>query len=192
MAKMKRLIHTNDAQLNKIVENIFSQCIISKLFDPLPPALPNKWFSPGGGYVGQWIWDTQFVLAAYAPMGEDSVIRGVYDNYWQTVENNPEAPRGSYRFGMVPNFLKEWPPLGYSQIPILAWGVLEVYRQNYDRLLLEQALPYLLAFDEWYSLERDVDNDGLIEFGAYKPIGNAEWFRLPVMKLSTSFRRWMI
>ena len=173
MSKMKRLIHTNDAQLNKIVENIFSQCIISKLFGPLPPALPNKWFSPGGGYVGQWIWDTQFVLAAYAPMGEDSVIRGVYDNYWQTIENNPEAPRGSYRFGMVPNFLKEWPPLGYSQIPILAWGVLEVYRQNYDRLLLEQALPYLLAFDEWYSLERDVDNDGLIEFGAYKPIGNA-------------------
>ena len=72
MAKMKRLIHTNDVQLNKIVENIFSQCIISKLFDPLPPALPNKWFSPGGGYVGQRVWDTQFVLAAYAPMGEAS------------------------------------------------------------------------------------------------------------------------
>jgi glycogen debranching enzyme len=173
MAKMRTLVYTEDPQLNSIAEKIFSQCIFSKLLDPLPPAMPNKWFSPGGGYVGQWVWDTQFVLAAYAPMGEDAIIRGVFDNYWQTIANNPEAPSGSYRYGMVPNFLKDWPPLGYSQIPILAWGMLQVYRQTGDRELLKQALPYLVAFDHWYSTERDVDNDGLIEYGAYKPIGKA-------------------
>lgn len=173
MAKMRELVGTEDSQLNTIAEKIFSQCIFSKLFDPIPPALPNKWFSPGGGYVGQWVWDTQFVLVAYAPMGEDAVIRGVFDNYWQTIAKNPEAPPGSYRYGMVPNFLKDWPPLGYSQIPILAWGVLQVFRQTGDRELLEKSLPHLVAFDDWYSTERDVDNDGLIEFGAYKPIGKA-------------------
>lgn len=173
MARMRTLVHTEDPQINKIAERIFAQCIFSKLLDPLPPALPNKWFSPGGGYVGQWVWDTQFVLAAYAPMGEDTIIREVYDNYWQTIAKNPEAPPGSYRYGMVPNFLKDWPPLGYSQIPILAWGLLQVYRQSGDRELLKKSLPYLQAFDKWHSTERDVDNDGLIEFGAYKPIGKA-------------------
>jgi hypothetical protein len=173
LEKMRSLIYTENQQINTIAEKIFSQCIFSKLLDPLPPALPNKWFSPGGGYVGQWVWDTQFVLAAYAPMGEDAIIRGVFDNYWQTIAKNPEAPQGSYRYGMVPNFLKDWPPLGYSQIPILAWGILQVYRQTGDPELLKQALPYLVAFDKWYSTERDVDNDGLIEYGAYKPIGKA-------------------
>lgn len=173
IAKMSELVHTENAQINSIAEKIFSQCIFSKLMNPIPPALQNKWFSPGGGYVGQWIWDTQFVLAAYAPMGEDAVIRGVYDNYWQTIAKNPEAPPGSFKYGMVPNFLKDWPPLGYSQIPILAWGMLQVYRQTGDKILLKQALPWLLAFDNWYSTERDVDNDGLIEFGAYKPFKKA-------------------
>lgn len=78
---------------------------------------------------------------------------------------------------MVPNFLKPWPPNGYSQIPILAWGVQQVYRQTGDRKLLEQSLPYLVAFDEWYSTERDVDNDGLIEFGAYKPVVHYDWLQ---------------
>ncbi len=173
MTKMRGLVYTENPQLNNIAEKIFSQCIFSKLLEPLPPALPNKWFSPGGGYVGQWVWDTQFVVAAYAPMDEDQVIRGVFDNYWQTIKNNPEAPKGSYRYGMVPNYLKDWPPFGYSQIPILAWGVEQVYRQTGDRKLLEESLPYLIAFDNWYSTERDTDNDGLIEYGAYKPVGKA-------------------
>ena len=82
---------------------------------------------------------------------------------------------------MVPNFMgaralrkdgKAWPPLGYSQIPILGWGALSVYRQTNDRELIEQALPWLVAFDEWYSTERDVDGDGLIEYGAYEAVAN--------------------
>jgi hypothetical protein len=173
LEKMRGLVYSEDPQINSLAEKIFSQCIFSKLLDPLPPALPHKWFSPGGGYIGQWVWDTQFVLAAYAPMGEDTVIRGVYDNYWHTIRTNPEAPKGTYRYGMVPNFLKEWPPLGYSQIPILAWGMMQVYRQTGDLKLLQESLPYLVAFDQWYSTERDVDHDGLIEYGAYKPIGKA-------------------
>ena len=174
LAKLPNAIHTDDPVHNTIAEKIFSQCVFSKLYDPIPPALPHQWFSPGGGYVGQWVWDTMFVLAAYAPMGEDEIIRHVFDNYWQTMERNPEAPPGSYRYGMVPNFLKDWPPLGYSQIPILAWGARQVYHQTHDRKLLEQCLPYLLAFDQWYATERDVDGDGLIEFGAYKPIGGTD------------------
>ena len=143
LAKLPQFVRTEDASLNGIADKIFGQCIFSKLYDPLPPALPNRWFSPGGGYVGQWVWDTMFVLAAYAPMDEDAIVRGVFQNYWHTIAQNPEAPRDSYRYRMVPNFLKDWLPLGYSQIPILAWGVQRVYRQTHDRKLLEESLPYL-------------------------------------------------
>ncbi|MCY3021085.1 MAG: trehalase family glycosidase [Planctomycetota bacterium] len=170
-ARFAANVETEDAALNSLIGKLYGDCVLSKLFAPQPPALPHKWFSPGGGYVGQWVWDTMFVAIAYAPLDDDETIREVFENYWYTIENNPEAPKGSYRYGMVPNFLKPWPPLGYSQIPILAWGCQKVFQQTNDRRLIERALPYLVAFDEWYSTERDTDGDLLIEYGAYKDVG---------------------
>jgi hypothetical protein len=177
--RLRRLVTTEDPRLDALVEKIYSACVIGKLFDPMPPELPYRWFAPGGSYyLGQWLWDTMFVLIAFAPLDDDVVVREAFENYWYTVDHNPDAPRGSFRYGMVPNFLgarslrgcKGWPPVGYSQIPILGWGALGVYRQTNDRALIERALPYLVAFDEWYASERDVDGDGLIEYGAYEAV----------------------
>jgi glycogen debranching enzyme len=180
--RLRRLVRTEDEKVNALVEKIYRECVYGKLFEPMPPELPYRWFAPGGAYfTGQWIWDTMFVLIAFAPLDDDAVVREAFDNYRYTIENNPLAPKGSFRYGMVPNFMgarslrkdgKAWPPLGYSQIPILGWGALAVYRQTNDRALIEQALPWLVAFDEWYSTERDVDGDGLIEYGAYEAVEN--------------------
>jgi hypothetical protein len=180
--RLRRLVRTEDERVNALVEKIYRECVYGKLFDPMLPELPYRWFAPGGAYfTGQWIWDTMFVLIAFAPLDDDAVVREAFDNYRYTIENNPLAPKGSFRYGMVPNFMgaralrkggKAWPPVGYSQIPILGWGVLAVYRQTHDRALIEGALPWLVAFDEWYSTERDVDGDGLIEYGAYKAVAN--------------------
>jgi hypothetical protein len=181
LPRLRELVRTEDPALNALVERMYAQCVTGKLFDPMPPELPYRWFAPGGSYyLGQWLWDTMFVLRAFAPLDDDAVVRDAFENYWWTVEHNPEAPPGSFRYGMVPNFLgarelrengQGWPPVGYSQIPILGWGVLGVYRQTNDRALVERALPMLVAFDEWYARERDVDGDMLIEYGAYKPVG---------------------
>jgi putative isomerase len=181
LPRLRELVRTEDPALNALVERVYAQCVTGKLVDPMPPELPHRWFAPGGSYyLGQWLWDTMFVLRAFAPLDDDAVVRDAFENYWYTVEHNPEAPPGSFRYGMVPNFLgarelrekgQGWPPVGYSQIPILGWGVLGVYRQTNDRALVERALPLLVAFDEWYSRERDVDGDMLIEYGAYKPVG---------------------
>jgi hypothetical protein len=171
--KLAEQIRVEDPKLGALVESLYARCVLGALREPRPPALPNKWFTGGGGYVGQWLWDAMFVATAYAPLDDDKTIRGVFDNYWYTIDHNPEAPKGSFRYGMVPNFLGPWPPLGYSQIPILGWGCRMVYRQTNDRALVEQCLPYLVLFDQWYASERDVDGDGLIEFGAYKPVGSA-------------------
>jgi len=176
-AKLPTVIETENPQQDALISKLYNDCIFTKLYSPRPPALPHNWFSPGGCYVGQWLWDTMFVLTAFAPMDEDVALKEACENYWYTIDNNPEAPKGSYRYGMVPNFMVSWPPVGYSQIPILAWGIQSVYRQTNDRSLVERALPYLVAFDEWYSTERDVDNDGLVEYGAYKPLGGADMYQ---------------
>ena len=171
MRKLPQQVHTEDAAINAVLENLYRECVVPKLFDPLPPGLPYKWFFPGGIYVGQWLWDTMFVVTAYAPLDDDAAIGQVFDNYWYTIDHNPQASKGSDRYGMVPNFLRNWPPVGYSQIPLLAWGCRMVERQTNDRRLIERCLPYLVAFDEWYSRERDTDGDGLIEYGAYQSVG---------------------
>ena len=149
--------------------------LLYKLCELSPPGLPYRWVSitgAGDDAYGkcQLVWDTVFVLNAYAALDDDVLIRDVFRNYWAAIDHNVEAPKGSFRYGMVPGVINPTlPPVGYSQIPILAWGALMVYRQTHDRALLEESLPYLRAFDHWYSTERDVDNDGLIEQGAYKP-----------------------
>lgn len=174
--RLKDYVSTDDPRVNAIMDSIFQRSVFGKLFPPLPPSLPNNWFSPGGVYVGQWVWDTMFQLIAFAPLNQDAVIRNVFENYWNAIDNNPEAPKGSYRYGIIPNFInpQNWPPLGYSQIPILGWGCWLVYRQTNDIELIKRAFPYLVSFDHWYSTERDIENDGLIEFGAYKPVGKSD------------------
>jgi putative isomerase len=168
---MRRTIQTEDPDLNAVLEKLYAECVCGKLVDPLPPALPYRWFTPGGRYVGQWLWDTMFVLAAYGPLDRDGAIRDSFANYWYTLDHNPEAPEGSDRYGMVPNYLREWPPVAYSQIPILGWGCRLLEQQMNDPQLARQALPYLVRFDDWYDRQRDTDGDGLIEYGAYRSIG---------------------
>ncbi|UCD30176.1 MAG: hypothetical protein JSV03_06830 [Planctomycetota bacterium] len=170
MADLHNYIRTEDPQINTIMDTFFEKALFGKIAEPLPPALPYRWLSQEGMYVGQWLWDTMFMVMTLAAVDDDQLIHEVFANYWHTIDNNPEAPKGSYRYGMVPNFLKKWPPVGFSQIPILAWGCRMVERQSDDRELIERALPYLVSFDKWHSTERDVDGDGLIEFGAYKNV----------------------
>jgi Trehalase len=173
-------IDTEDPVFTAFVRDLLRKCLLDKLWEPNPPGLPNRWFSISGkdddSYGKcQLLWDTMFILNAYAALDDDALVRDVFRNYWAAIDHNEEAPKGSYRYGMVPGVINPTlPPVGYSQTPILAWGALMVYRQTNDRALLEEALPYLLAYDRWYSTERDVDQDGLIEQGAYKPtkIGN--------------------
>jgi putative isomerase len=64
----------------------------------------------------------------------------------------------------------------FSQIPILAWGVERVFLRNGDKKLLEQCLPGLERFHNWYWRERDVTNIGLVTVGSYSgDIQHARW-----------------
>jgi hypothetical protein len=173
---LPRQIVTQDSKFTEQVHNLYTDCLFDKLWEPALPGLPYKWFSITGaddtGYGKcQLQWDTMFILNAWAPLDDDELVRDVFRNYWNVIDNNPEAPQGSYRYGMVPCVTNpDLPQMGFAQIPILAWGCLNIFNQTNDRALLDLCLPYLDAYLTWYATERDVDNDGLIEYGAYKRI----------------------
>jgi hypothetical protein len=169
-------IYTEDPELTRQVHNLYIDCLFDKLWEPALPGLPYKWFSiTGAGDKSygkcQLQWDPMFVLNAWAPLDDNEVVHDVFRNYWNVIDNNPEAPEGSYRYGMIPCTTNpDLPQNGNSQIPILAWGCLMVFNQTNDFELLELCIPYLDKFLTWYATERDVDNDGLIEYGAYKRV----------------------
>jgi len=169
-------IYTEDPGLTRKVHDLYVDCLFDKLWEPALPGLPYKWLSiTGAGDQSygkcQLQWDPMFVLNAWAPLDDKEIVHDVFKNFWNVIDNNPEAPEGSYKYGMIPCTTKpDLPQNGYSQIPILAWGCLMVFNQTNDFELLELCLPYLDKFLTWYSAERDVDNDGLIEYGAYKKV----------------------
>jgi len=173
-------ISTEDPALTRQVHNLYIDCLFDKLFEPALPGLPYRFISHVGAgnesyATCQLQWDPMFVLNAWAPLNDNELVRDVFRNYWNVIDNNPEAPKGSYRYGMVPCTTKpDLPQDGFSQIPILAWGCLMVFNQTNDRELLDLCLPYLDKFLTWYATERDVDNDGLIEYGAYKKCSIAD------------------
>ncbi len=173
---LPRQIYTEDPKLTRQIHNLYIDCLFDKFWEPALPGLPYKWFSISGvddtSYGKcQLQWDTMFILNAWAPLDDNELIHDVFRNYWNVIDNNPEAPKGSYRYGMVPCVTNpDLPQEGFSQIPILAWGCLMIFNQTNDQELLDLCLPYLDAFLTWYDTERDVDNDGLIEYGAYKKI----------------------
>ena len=169
-------IYTQDPKLTRQIHNLYIDCLFDKLWEPALPGLPYKFFSiSGAGDTSygkcQLQWDTMFILNAWAPLDDNELVRDVFRNYWNVIDNNPEAPKGSYKYGMVPCTTNpDLPQPGESQIPILAWGCLMVFNQTNDLELLDLCLPYLDIFLTWYATERDVDNDGLIEYGAYKRV----------------------
>jgi len=177
---LPKQIYTEDPELNRLVHNLFIDCLFDKLWEPALPGLPHKFFSITGAgdksYAKcQLLWDPMFILNAWAPLDDNQVVHDVFSNYWNIIDNNPEAPKGSYQYGMIPCTIKpDFPQDGFSQIPILAWGCLMVFNQTNDSTLLELCLPYLDKFLTWYATERDVDNDGLIEYGAYKKCSIAD------------------
>jgi hypothetical protein len=55
------LFESPDPAVRKLAAEVYQQCILGKVFPPRG-CLKQRWIAPGGGYNGQWIWDTMFVV----------------------------------------------------------------------------------------------------------------------------------
>lgn len=168
---IKALFESDDKAVMDLLETVYDNCVLGKLF-PAEAPMKHNWIAPGGGYRGQWIWDTMFVVDLLAILpGKEQVIRDVFQNYWDFQPRwNERMP--DYAHDMIPCMIvpgkDDWDKFpAYSQIPILTWGLERVYRRNGDKQLLKEALEPLERFHEWYWRERDVTNVGLAAVGSY-------------------------
>ena len=108
-----------------LTADVIQKCVLDKIMPPQPP-LKQRWVRPGGPYyLGQWIWDTMFVVDLLALLpGKKELIRDIFQNYWDFQDRwNRQQPE--YARDMVTVAIKTEPQevRQFSQIPILAWGV---------------------------------------------------------------------
>jgi putative isomerase len=175
---IKSLFNSNREDALLLTECIFERCILEKIMPPTPP-LKHNWVVPGGPYyVGQWIWDTMFVVDLLSILPDkQQLIREIFQNYWDFQDRwNETVP--DFAKDMITVAIKTFPQelRQFSQIPILAWGVERVYQRNGDKKLLEQCLPQLEKWHNWYWRERDVTNIGMVTVGSYSgDVQHARW-----------------
>lgn len=175
---VRGLFESDDAEVLAFTQRVFDKCILEKLRLPVEP-LQHTWVQPGGPYyVGQWIWDTMFVVDLLCILpGKAQVIRDIFQNYWDFQDRwNRQMP--AYARDMVTVAIKTAPQevRQFSQSPLLAWGVERVYRRTGDKELLRQCLGRLERFHDWFWRERDVTGIGLIAIGSYSGIvQHARW-----------------
>lgn len=169
---------TSDPAMFRFAVDVYQHCILGHVKPPEPP-FKHSWLIPGGGFVGQWLWDTIFItdLLAILP-DQEELLRGIYQNYWD-FQKRWSAVKPDYAQGMIANFIapdsgpkgfsgRTWRTFpAFSQAPLLAWGVKRVFLRNRDKELARAALPHLEKFHDWYWRERDIDNIGLVTVGSY-------------------------
>ena len=177
-AEIQDLFESDNAEVLALARRVFDKCVLEKLQPPVEP-LRYTWVRPGGPYyLGQWIWDTMFVVDLLSILPDmKNVIRGVFQNYWD-FQDRWNQGRPDYARDMVTVAIKTAPQevRQFSQIPILAWGVERVYRRNGDKELLKQCLGRLERFHDWFWRERDLHDNGLITLGAYTgKLQHAKW-----------------
>jgi putative isomerase len=175
---IKSLFNSNREDALILTERIFEKCVLDKIREPQPP-LKNRWIQPGGPYyVGQWIWDTMFVVDLLSILPDkQELIREIFQNYWD-FQNRWNETVPEFAKDMITVAIKTFPQelRQFSQIPILAWGLERVYQRNGDKKLLEQCLPQLEKWHNWYWRERDVTNIGMVTVGSYSgDVQHARW-----------------
>lgn len=175
---IRDLFELDNPEVLALTQRVFDKCVLEKLRPPTEP-LRHTWVQPGGPYyLGQWIWDTMFVVDLLSLLPDKKqVIRDIFQNYWDFQDRwNKDAPE--YARDMITVAIKTAPQevRQFSQIPILAWGVERVYQRNGDKELLQQSLSRLERFHDWYWRERDLHDNGLITLGAYTgKLQHAKW-----------------
>jgi hypothetical protein len=72
---------SDSEEVLRLTQSVFDHCILGKIHPPRGE-LKHRWLAPGGGYKGQWVWDTMFVTDLLAILtNQKEVLREVFANY---------------------------------------------------------------------------------------------------------------
>lgn len=136
--------------------------------DGIVPSMSYKWF------IGMWAWDSwkQVVATTYfnEELAKDNV-RALFD--YQISSDDAVRPQdagaiidcifynqNADRGGDGGNWNER-----NSKPALAAWAVENVYRQTGDKDFLKEMYPKLVAYHNWWYTNRDIDKNGIAEYG---------------------------
>ena len=136
--------------------------------DGIVPSMSYKWF------IGMWAWDSwkQVVATTYfnEELAKDNV-RALFD--YQIKSDDAVRPQDA---GAIIDciFYNQNEDRGgdggnwnerNSKPALAAWAVQNVYRTTGDKDFLKEMYPKLVAYHDWWYTNRDIDKNGIAEYG---------------------------
>lgn len=146
--------------------------------DGIIPSMSYQWF------IGLWAWDTwKAAIGTSMFDGElaQNNIRAIFD--YQITEDDTLRPQDA---GAIVDciFYNQNEARGddggnwnerNSKPPLAAWSVYNVYQQTQDVEFLKEMYPKLVAYHNWWYTNRDVDQNGVAEYGAMVDDAHYQW-----------------
>lgn len=146
--------------------------------DGIVPSMSYQWF------IGLWAWDTwKAAIGTSMFDGElaQNNIRAIFD--YQITEDDTLRPQDA---GAIVDciFYNQNEARGddggnwnerNSKPPLAAWSVYNVYQQTQDVEFLKEMYPKLVAYHNWWYTNRDVDQNGVAEYGAMVDDAHYQW-----------------
>lgn len=137
--------------------------------DGVVPSMSYQWF------IGLWAWDSwKQVVGASVFNGElaQDNVRALFD--YQIQSDDEIRPQDA---GMIPDCIfynKDYARGGdggnwnerNSKPALSAWAVYNAYKSTNNKDFLAEMYPKLVAYHNWWYTNRDVDKNGVAEYGA--------------------------
>lgn len=132
------------------------------------PSMSYKWF------IGLWAWDSWKQAVGTSVFNNDLAsdnIRAIFDHQIQPDDEIRPQDAGTivdcifynkdeFRGGEGGNWNER-----NSKPPLAGWSIYNVYKQSGDKEFLEEMYPKLVAYHDWWYTNRDVDHNGVAEYG---------------------------
>lgn len=136
--------------------------------DGVVPSMSYKWF------IGMWAWDSwkQVVATSYFDenLAKDNV-RALFDYQIQADDEVRPQDAGAIIDCIFYNQNEDrggdggnWNERN-SKPALAAWAVENVYRRTGDKDFLKEMYPKLVAYHNWWYTNRDIDKNGIAEYG---------------------------
>lgn len=136
--------------------------------DGIVPSMSYKWF------IGMWAWDSWKQVVATTYFNEELAknnVRALFD--YQITSDDAVRPQDA---GAIIDciFYNQNEDRGgdggnwnerNSKPALAAWAVENVYRQTGDKEFLKEMYPKLVAYHNWWYTNRDIDQNGVAEYG---------------------------
>lgn len=146
--------------------------------DGIIPSMSYQWF------IGLWAWDTwKGAIGASLFDGElaQDSVRAIFD--YQITEDDELRPQDA---GAIVDciFYNQSEARGgeggnwnerNSKPPLAAWSVYNIYQKTQDVEFLKEMYPKLVAYHNWWYTNRDVDHNGVAEYGAMVDDAHYQW-----------------